>query len=161
MRKRGLIPIPRGCDTGRGGWGGWGVCLMARKRSLRTLHSQGPSRGHSHPEHSNLLWTQPGSHGYLCMEDFSLSSTVSALPLCPEGFTVSKKISNLELVSSFYRLECSGIRKSQCTGTPDSPAIPIPIHQMSKVRPTVGGSHLRDVEPERCLTDGVHSSPSA
>lgn len=90
-----------------------------------------------------------------------LSSTVSALPLCPEGFTVSKKISNLELVSSFYRLECSGIRKSQCTGTPDSPAIPIPNHQMSKARPTVGGSHLRDVEPERCLTDGVHSSPSA
>ena len=76
LRKRGLIPIPRGCDTGRGEGG---LCLMARKRSLRTLHSQGPSRGHSHPEHSNLLWTQPGSHGYLCMEDFSLSSTVSAL----------------------------------------------------------------------------------
>lgn len=90
-----------------------------------------------------------------------LSSTVSALPLCPEGFTLSKKISNLELVSSFCRSECSGIRKSQCTGSPDPPAILVPIHQMSKARPTVQGSHLRDVEPERCLADGVHTSPSA
>ena len=74
LRKRGLIPSPRGCDTG-----GWWRCLMARKRSLRTPHSQGLSRGHSHPEHSDLWWTQPRSYGYLCMEDFSLSSTVSAL----------------------------------------------------------------------------------
>lgn len=73
LRKRGLIPSPRGCDTG-----GWRQCLMARKTSLRTPHSQGLSRGHSHP-HSDLWWIQPRSHGYLCMEDFSLSSTVSAL----------------------------------------------------------------------------------
>ena len=102
LRKSGLIPIPRGCDTGRGEGG---LCLMARKRSLRTLHSQGPFRGHLHPEHSNLLWTQPAylcvqafslgicawrpsawvsvrggfPPGYLCMEAFRLSSTVSAL----------------------------------------------------------------------------------
>ena len=31
LRKRGLIPIPRGCDTGRGGWGG-GECVSWPER---------------------------------------------------------------------------------------------------------------------------------